>query len=109
VTPVGPLSVGLGAAAGLWLESPIPSPYRPEAGRLMLRYALPRPGRVRVTILDAAGRRVARLFEGAQEAGTHALSWSGHGENGATPGAGIYLVHLQTELGVRTGKFTLIR
>jgi hypothetical protein len=108
VTPVGPLAVGR-AAVGLRLEPPVPSPYRPRAGTLMLRYALPRPGRVRVSILDAGGRRVARVFEGAQEAGPHAINWSGHGENGDTPGAGIYLVRLQTESGERTRKFTVIR
>ncbi|MEK7330465.1 MAG: metallophosphoesterase, partial [Candidatus Eisenbacteria bacterium] len=80
VTPVAPLDVGPAAAAELRLEAPVPSPYRPDGGTLMLRYVLPREGRVRVTILDAAGRRVVLLFEGAQDAGVHALSWAGRGE-----------------------------
>lgn len=108
VTPVAPLAVGPAAAAGLWLEPPVPSPYRPDGGTLMLRYALPREGPVRVTILDATGRSVARLFEGTQDAGVHALSWAGRGENGESFRAGVYVVRLQTELGERTRKFTLV-
>jgi hypothetical protein len=110
VNPVSPLAVGRAAGtAGLWLESPVPSPYRPAVGALTLRYAIPRAGHVRVTILDAAGRSVARLFEGTLDAGVHALGWAGRGENGETFRTGLYLVRLQTELGERTRKFALVR
>jgi hypothetical protein len=109
VLPVGPLAVGAAGATGLRLEPPVPSPYRPDGGALMLQYALPRTGRVRITILDAAGRRVARLYEGVQDAGGHALIWSGRAENGDTARAGVYLARLQTELGERTRKFSLVR
>jgi calcineurin-like phosphoesterase family protein/flagellar hook capping protein FlgD len=109
VLPAGPLAVGETATSGLRMEPPMPSPYRPDGGALMLRYALPRPGRVRITIIDAAGRRVARLFEGEQDAGGHAQTWSGRSEDGNALRAGIYLVRLQTELGERTRKFSLMR
>jgi hypothetical protein len=109
VTPVAPLAVDPAAATGLRLEPPVPSPYRPDGGTLMVRYALPREGHVRVTILDAAGRSVAHLFEGAQDAGVHEIGWAGRGENGESFRSGVYLVRVQTRLGERTRKFTLVR
>ena len=111
VSPVAPIVVSVGesaAAAGLRLETPGPSPYRPSSGALTLRYALPAAGRVRISISDLEGRRVAGLFEGVQSAGAHTLDWAGRGERGDALRAGVYLVRLETELGERTRKFALV-
>lgn len=53
-----------------------PSPAAPGA---MLRYTLPAPGRVRVSVFDAEGRRLRTLVDGAREAGPHAVPWAADG------------------------------
>ena len=87
--------------------------------RLALRGALPNPfqkstqiafdlplgaGETRVTIFDAAGRRVRALFSGALAPAEQRVFWDGRGDAGSDLAAGIYLVRLETRLGVRTGR-----
>ena len=110
VAPVAPLTVGVDAplAAAARLEPPAPSPFRPGAGPLTLRYSLPRAGRVAVTVLDVAGRRVARLFDGVQEAGARMLTWDGRGGAGTALPAGIYLVRLETDQGRQIRRVALV-
>ncbi|MBD3163390.1 MAG: beta-propeller fold lactonase family protein [Candidatus Eisenbacteria bacterium] len=45
-----------------------------------LRYTLPRPGTVELTLHDATGRRIAVLDRGHRAAGTHGIAWSFSGE-----------------------------
>ena len=110
VAPVAPLTVGVSEAIAIsaHLEPPAPSPFRPGAGPLTVRYALPRAGRVEVIVMDIAGRRVARVFAGVQEAGVGTLTWSGRGEGGATLPAGVYLIRLQTDEGQLTRRISLV-
>jgi len=49
----------------------------PGRGRIELRYSIPHDGRVRVSIYDVTGHRVARPFDGPQAAGWHQASFSG--------------------------------
>jgi hypothetical protein len=109
VVPVAPLGVNADAAAGLELEPPRPSPYRPGNGTMSLGFALARRGPVRVTILDLAGRRVARLLDGIEEAGPHALQWTGRSDNGTALTPGVYWLRLETEQGERARKLAIIR
>jgi len=44
---------------------------RTEAGRAIVEYTLATPGEVTLAIFDVAGRRVASLADGVQEAGVH--------------------------------------
>ena len=63
---------------------------------------------MRLTVIDVQGHRVARLFEGPQEAGAHALVWTGRGEDGEPLSAGVYRVRLQTERGERTRRVAFV-
>lgn len=64
-----PVSAEQGAAAqGFRLLPNAPNPFRSAT---TLAYELDRPADVRLEVFDAAGRRVAVLVEGRQEAGTH--------------------------------------
>lgn len=49
-----------------------------------IAYALSGATRVRVEIFDARGRRVARLVDAAQSAGTHVVRWDAAGNAGGT-------------------------
>lgn len=110
VAPVAPLTVEVGdiAAAPGRLEPPAPSPFRPGAGLLTLRFSLPRESPAEVTVLDIAGRRVARLLDGVQPPGARALTWSGRDDGGARLPAGVYLVCLQTNQGRSIRRVALV-
>lgn len=47
----------------------------PARGAMTARLTLPRPAHARVTVVDAAGRRVAVLADRPMEAGAHVLEW----------------------------------
>ena len=109
VAPVGPTGVGPAELAGVSLEPPTPSPFRPGAAAMSLRYSLPAEGPVRISVIDVGGRRIARLFDGVQSAGPHTLGWDGRDESGATLRSGVYLIRLETAQGGRTRKLLLLR
>lgn len=56
----------------------------PNPSRAGVRFAvtLPAAGRARLVIHDVSGREVARLLDGAREAGTFSLAWEGRVEPG---------------------------
>ncbi len=68
------------------LERCWPNPFNPKT---TIRYTLAAAGEVRVSVFDLQGRRVADLFQGAQTAGSHELSW-----DAGELGSGIYFVRL---------------
>jgi hypothetical protein len=70
-----------------------PTP-NPSSGSVQLRIGLPRAGEASVGIYDLAGRQVATLMSGVQEAGWHDLRWNGEGAAG---GAGVYFALLRVE------------
>jgi hypothetical protein len=63
-------------------------------------------GPVRLTIFDAAGRRV---FERASDDSEGRLSWNGRGANGMPVSAGVYLVQLQAEGVSTSSRLVLVR
>jgi large repetitive protein len=65
----------------------------PAAGPVAFRFALPRQTRVRITLHDVAGRRVATLADGTYEAGTHLGVWNDAGR----PGPGVYFARMVAE------------
>ncbi len=68
-----------------------PNPFR-EQTTLALR--LESAARVRLTIVDVAGRRVREIDAGMRGAGEHAISWDGRDERGRPVSAGPYFVRL---------------
>ncbi len=88
VTGVG----GAGSETALRLGPPSPNPF---ASSTMLRFALAEACRVRVTVHDVRGRRVAVLVDGRCEAGEHEVSWDGTSRRGGRPGAGVYFVTVE--------------
>jgi hypothetical protein len=69
-----------------------PNPFRSTT---TFRYSIPVAGQVRVTVHDAAGRLVARIFDGDQSSGEHALTWDAGTGPGDRFGAGVYFLRLQ--------------
>jgi hypothetical protein len=102
-------STGAGLAprpvgAGLRLGPPVPNPFFFDT---TLSYVLPRSGPVRITVLDAAGRRVATLLDAPMTAGIHLVTWHGTNAGGRAVGSGVYFVRLETVNGGKTRKVVL--
>jgi FlgD Ig-like domain len=89
----------------LWLSQGKPNP---ASGRLSLRFAVPREGRVRAMILDVSGRNVRTLMDADVVAGEHPLVWDGRDATGADVSDGVYFCRLTTPDGTR-GRTLVLR
>jgi hypothetical protein len=85
-----------------------PSPLRTSS---TLRFATSRPGRLRVEILDLAGRHVRRLIDEPQaSAGVHLVSVNrAGGRDGPALGPGVYFYRVDAADGVKSGRFVVLR
>jgi hypothetical protein len=80
----------------------IASSPNPFTAKTVLRYELPQAERVRLTIHDANGARIATLVDGLQEAGLQTIEWDGAASGGRRVGPGVYFIDLVTNR-MRTG------
>ena len=78
---------------GLRIARPHPNPF---AGPLALRYEVPAPTPLRLSVYDALGREVAVLFDGTAEAGAHEAVL-----DGGALAPGVYVVRLSVSGGSR--------
>ena len=62
-----------------------------------------------VDVLDAAGRRVRRLWDGVLGPGNHRFQWDGRDQDGRPAPAGVYLAYLQAAGSAHCRKLTLVR
>jgi flagellar hook assembly protein FlgD len=69
-----------------------------------VRYQLPSAQHVELDVLDVAGRRVAMLASGKQDAGLHEVSWSARTARGERLANGLYFVRLRLGAGTLTHK-----
>lgn len=73
-----------------------------------IEFTVPRVAPVKITILDVAGREVAKLADGAHNAGRYQLVWSGE-VSGHKASPGMYFVRMQAP-GVRaTSRISVTR
>lgn len=100
---------------GLGVTDPPPTvtlaPVAPNPARdgCAVRFTIATPGTVRLEVLDAAGRRVRTLREGALAAGTHSIAWDGHDSDRRRTAPGLYFVRLSTPgAGSHTQRFVLL-
>ena len=94
------------SAGALALAPVVPTPAR---GAATLRFTLPAPGPVRLGIVDARGRRIAVLVDGARDAGTHTVRWSGTDDRGVPAPPGVYFVRLEAGGETVARRFPLMR
>jgi hypothetical protein len=109
INDLGPTVTGVGSPAASSSLAPMlyPSPLRTAS---TLRFATSRPGRLRVEILDLAGRRVRQLINEPQAVtGVHQLSVSrGAGRDGPALGPGVYFYRVADVDGIRSGRFVVL-
>ncbi len=84
-----------------------PNPFNPST---TIRFALPAPQRVRITIYNLLGQRVRQLVKDqALQAGFHARNWDGRSDAGTPVASGLYFYRIQAGEFVRSKKMLLIR
>jgi hypothetical protein len=83
-----------------------PNPFNPETA---ITFRLGEPGRVVVDVYDPAGRRVARLFDGAMGSGLHTVAWGGVDDGGTAVPSGVYFARLLAGRYAETRKMVLVR
>ena len=99
----GTVKVGLGVTAGPETAILYAAP-NPFSSVTTVRYTLAETGRARLSVWDVAGQQVALLFDQAQAAGEHEVTF----DAGTLP-SGLYFARLQTPSGADTFKLTLTR
>jgi len=64
-----------------------PNPFNPQT---MIRFELPEPMRVRLSVFDVHGRLVKQLLDERREAGASMVEWDGTDSHGRTVATGVY-------------------
>jgi hypothetical protein len=79
-----------------------PNPFNP---RTTVSYTVPSRGHVKISVYDARGAFVARLFDGERAPGTYSIEWD------ALPGvsSGIYFARIDHNGAMRTKKMVLLK
>jgi hypothetical protein len=90
----------------VFLAAPAPNPARAGA---LVRFGLPRAGRVTLAVHDAQGRRVRMLEAGTLPAGEHTQRWDGTDDAGRALPAGLYLVRFEVGDRVLTRRLAVLR
>lgn len=74
------------------LDANYPNPFNAST---LIRYFLPAPQPVELTLFDLLGRPVRRWTQQEQEAGWHQVLWDGEDAQGRPVGTGVYLLSAQ--------------
>ncbi len=75
----------------------------------MIQYDVANATRITMTIYNLLGQEVHTLLDGFMEAGSHSVYWDGRNSSGADLSTGIYIIQMQAEGRLFTGKSMLIR
>lgn|GEM_PF-7107965 len=84
-----------------------PNPFNPTT---TIRYDVPPPGgHVTIMIFDTAGRRVRRLVNGVQPAGSNNVVWDGRDDRRVSASTGVYFVRMTADQFTATRKIVLLK
>ena len=89
---------------GLELLAAAPTPFKHST---RIAYSIARRGAVDLSVYDITGRRIAVLFHGVSEPGSHSATWDGRSSDGQLAPVGVYRYVLQTADG-RKARSTVI-
>jgi len=93
-------------SATLRLESVFPNPF---ISGTSVRFSLPSPGLVRVTVHDASGRLVRLLAKTNGDAGPKSLWWDGRDDRGYRVPHGTYFIRVEAGEAFVARKVTVVR
>lgn len=93
------------AAPARWATASLDEPYpNPASGPVTISYSLEAASEVVIDVLDASGRRVARIDDGFRSPGRYEVDWSANGL-----ASGLYLLRLNAGPHVEARTFVLVR
>ncbi|MBI4725647.1 T9SS type A sorting domain-containing protein [candidate division TA06 bacterium] len=81
----------------------------PSNGSAVVKYQLPKAGRVNLKIYNVTGQVIKTLSNGHKTAGYYSIGWDGRDDWGQKVRSGIYFYQLQTPGYSSTKKITVIR
>ncbi len=84
-----------------WLAQNYPNPFNPNT---CIRYGLPGPSNVRLTVYDMLGREVSVLVDERRDAGVHQVTFEG-----GNLASGVYLCRLKADSYVETRRLLLVK
>jgi hypothetical protein len=87
----------------------LPCRPNPARGGTRVGFTLAETRRVRLEVIDLAGRRVAELADQRLGPGLHERFWDGRDARGRLVGAGIYFVRLRSGEDQLESRFSLVR
>ncbi|MBI4531957.1 MAG: fibronectin type III domain-containing protein, partial [Candidatus Latescibacteria bacterium] len=76
------------------LLPPSPNPFNAQTA---IRYTLPRPSRVTMTVYNVLGRRIRILLDTGYPAGNYVIVWDGNDSHQREVSSGIYFVWMEAE------------
>ncbi|NOZ75625.1 MAG: T9SS type A sorting domain-containing protein [FCB group bacterium] len=112
LTPLGPIELYLSAdrentlPVQITLAPPFPNPFNPVT---TIRFSMPNPGVVDISIISLLGQEVVRLHHGLAPAGWNAIQWDGRLTNGVQASSGVYLIRLESENFRTTQRLLLLK
>lgn len=99
-----PLDKSLPAKFALYPVSP-----NPFNSSTTIRYALPHQSKLRLSILDLAGRKVAQLLDREEKTGYHSIVWDGKSAEGIPVTSGMYFIRLDTPEFTKVNKMVFVK
>jgi hypothetical protein len=74
------------------LNQNYPNPFNPETS---IRFNLPQPGLVQISVVDVSGRLVRTLLSELRNAGSYSVKWDGRDSAGNPVPSGIYICRME--------------
>jgi hypothetical protein len=90
----------------LSLDGNYPNPFNPVT---TIRFGLPEPRNVRVTVVNLLGQEVTELVNGWRDIGRHEVVWQGVGRSGKAVASGMYFTVLSDGNKIIVQKMLLLK
>ncbi len=88
------------------LQPNYPNPFNPVTN---IRFGLPEPRNIRLTVVNILGQEVLELSKGWQDLGFHTVQWNGLNQYGKNVSAGMYFAVLTDGKSLRVQKMLLLK
>jgi hypothetical protein len=75
----------------------------------LVKYSLPGPTQVRITVYDIAGRLIRELLRGVQGPGDLSITWNARDHSGRKVPAGVYFYRLEAGGLLATGPLVVVK
>ena len=90
----------------LSVDGNYPNPFNPTT---TIRYGIPEPSDVRITVVNILGQEIVELKNGWQDIGRYEVVWNGQSSNGRPMSSGVYFVMLSNGKTLEAHKIMLIK